>query len=144
MHPVAYFLQNKCSAAIQAQLIRDCICLPYDEGLLVHALIVNGTYINQDIGKKLGCSFTVNNFQTWFAHPAKVTEKIHLIFDACHMLKLMWNLLVDYKDITFMENGQAYKVSWKYIVDLNDVQESTGFKLATNLRGNKLIGQNTE
>ena len=33
-----------------------------------------------------------------------------------------------------MENGQTYKASWKYIVDLNDVQESTGFKLATKLK----------
>ena len=30
-----------------------------------------------------------------------------------------------------MENGHSYKASWKYIVNLNDVQESTGFKIAT-------------
>ena len=34
--PVAYFLQNKCSAAIQAELIRDCISLLHDEGLCVN------------------------------------------------------------------------------------------------------------
>ena len=61
-------------------------------------------------------------------------EKIHVIFDACHMLKLMRNLLVEYEDVTFMENGQTYKVSWKYIFHLNDVQGSTGFKLATKLK----------
>ena len=35
-HPVAYFLQNKCSAAVQAELIRDCISLLHDEGLCVN------------------------------------------------------------------------------------------------------------
>ena len=97
---MAYILQNKCSAAVQAHLIRDCICLLYDEGLLVHALIFDGTYTNQDTAKKLGCSLTFNNFQTWFAHPAKVTEKIYVIFEACDMLKLMQNLLAGYEYIT--------------------------------------------
>ena len=34
-HPVTYFLQNKCSAVVHAQLIRDCISLLHDEGLCV-------------------------------------------------------------------------------------------------------------
>ena len=33
-----------------------------------------------------------------------------------------------------MENGQTYKVSWKYIVNLNDVQESTEFRLSAKLK----------
>ena len=133
-HPVAYFLQNKCSAAVQAQLIRDCISLLHDEGLCVHSLIFDGTYTNQFTAKQLGCSLTVNNFQSWFPHPSNTTDRIHVIFDACHMLKLMRNLLADYEEITYIENGQLHRACWKYIVKLNNVQENTGFKLATKLK----------
>ena len=50
-HPVAYFLQKKCSAVVQVQLIRDCISLLHDEGLCVHSLIFDGTYTNQYTAK---------------------------------------------------------------------------------------------
>ena len=49
------------------------------------------------------------------------------------MLKLMWNLLADYEEITYIENGQLYRACWKYIMELNNVQENTGFKLGTKL-----------
>ena len=119
---------------VQAQLIRDCISLPHDEGLCVHSLIFDGTYTNQYTAKQLGCRLTVNSFQSWFPHPTKVIDRLHVIFDACHMLKLMWNLLADYEEITYIENGQLYRACWKYIVELNTVQENTGFKLGTKLK----------
>ena len=50
------------------------------------------------------------------------------------MLKLMRNLLADYEEITYIENGQLYRACWKYIVELNNVQENTGFKLGTKLK----------
>ena len=98
-HPVVYFLQNKCSAMVQVQLIRDYISLLHDEGLCVHSLIFDGTYTNQYTAKQLGCRLMVNSFQSWFPLPTKVTDRIHVIFDACHMLKLMWNLLADYDTV---------------------------------------------
>ena len=112
-HPVVYFLQNKCSAVVQVQLIRDCISLLHDEGLCVHSLIFDGTYTNQYTAKQLGCRLMVNSFQSWFPHPTKVTDRIHVIFDACHMLKLMRNLLADYEEITYIKNGQLYRACWK-------------------------------
>ena len=50
------------------------------------------------------------------------------------MLKLMWNLLADYEEITYIENGQLHRACWKYIVEFNNVQENTGFKLATKIK----------
>ena len=39
-HPIGYFLQNKMSASVQAQLIKDCIGLLSAEKLNVVALVL--------------------------------------------------------------------------------------------------------
>ena len=39
-HPIAYVLQNKCSADVQAHLITDCIGLLYSEGINVLAVVL--------------------------------------------------------------------------------------------------------
>ena len=46
-HPTAYILQNKCSAMMQTQLIKDCIRLLSEQGKAVHALVFDGSYTNQ-------------------------------------------------------------------------------------------------
>ena len=46
-HPVAYVVQDHCSAIVQAQLIKDCIRLLHAEGVNVHALVFDGTFTNQ-------------------------------------------------------------------------------------------------
>ena len=98
-HPIAYVLQNKCSAAVQAQLIRDCIGLLHGEGIDVIAVVFDGTFTNQQTAKRLGCKLKVSDIQPWFPHPQKPRSRIYIIFDVCHMLKLMRNLLGDYKVI---------------------------------------------
>ena len=57
-HPIAYVLQNKCSAAVQTQLIRDCIGLLHGEGIDV-LVVFDGTFTNQQTAKMLGCKMTV-------------------------------------------------------------------------------------
>ena len=46
-HPIAYVLQDKCSAYVQAQLIKDCIGLLHTEGINVLAVVFDGTFTNQ-------------------------------------------------------------------------------------------------
>ena len=48
-HPIAYFLQNKLSASVKTQLIKDCIGLLHLENLYVMALVFDGAYNNQSI-----------------------------------------------------------------------------------------------
>ena len=42
-HPKGYFLQNKISTSVQAQLIKDCIGLLHHKDLFVTALVFDGT-----------------------------------------------------------------------------------------------------
>ena len=41
-HPIAYVLEDKCSAKVQAQLISDCISLLHTEGINVHGVVFDG------------------------------------------------------------------------------------------------------
>ena len=88
-HPIAYVLQNKCSADVQACLITDCISLLHSEGINVLAVVFDSTFTNQQTALQLGCKMKVSDIQTWFPHPQCSSSKIYVIFDACHMIKLM-------------------------------------------------------
>ena len=76
----------------------------------------------------------VSEFQTWFPHPEKSDTKIYIIFDACHMIKLMRNLLGDYKMISHEINSKCQNIKWQYIEDLNTLQEDIRFTIANKLK----------
>ena len=59
-HAIAYVLQDKYSADVQMQLIKDCIVLLHDEDMQVHAVVFDGTFTNQCTAIKLGCKMRVS------------------------------------------------------------------------------------
>ena len=118
-HPIAYVLQDKCTPPVHAQLIKNCIGVLNFEGFQVLAVVFDGTYTNQGTAKKLGSVMKVLEFQAWFLHPGKPDTNIHMIFDACHMIKLMRNLLGDYKTISHEVNDKCQNIKWLYIEDVN-------------------------
>ena len=77
---------------------------------------------------------SVSDMQTWFPHPQDDKLQIYMIFDVCHMIKLMQNLLGDKKVIQYVENGQPHMINWYYIEAQNNIQENLGFSLANNLK----------
>ena len=68
-YPVAYVLQDKCSADVQAQLITDCIGLLNEEGITVNGLVFDGSPTNSWTARKSGCKMNVANPKYWFSHP---------------------------------------------------------------------------
>ena len=114
-HPVGYVLQDKCSANVQAQLINDCIGLLSEVGLNVHGLVFDGSPTNQLTARKLGCKMNVEEPTHWFIHPQQQSFRVYVIFDVCHMLKLMCNLLGHYKVIAHTKRDQTLYIKWEYI-----------------------------
>ena len=55
------------------------------------------------------------------------------------MIKLMQNLLGDYKTICCEENGLLKAISWQYIEGLNDVEENHGVSLANKLKKKHIV-----
>ena len=80
--------------------MKDCIGLLHFEMFQLLAVVFDCTYTNQGTAKQLGCVMKVSEFQTWFPPPDKPDTKIHIIFDAYCMTKLMRNLSSDYKTIS--------------------------------------------
>ena len=58
-HPIGYVLYNKLTASVQAELIKDCICILHCVGLHVFALLFEGHFTNQCTTKLLGCKMKV-------------------------------------------------------------------------------------
>ena len=57
----------------------------------------------------------LSNIQTWFLHPQIPNVKVHVIFDVCHMIKLMQKLLGDQMVICYEENFTIQRIKWQYI-----------------------------
>ena len=140
-HPIAYVFQDKCSATVQAQLIKDCIGLLHTEGINISSIVFDGTFTNQRTATLLGCKMSVEQMQTWFQHPQVSSSRVHVIFDVCHMLKLMRNMLGDFKTIYTEENGELKEINWHYIQRLNGLQETLGLSLANKLKRKHIVWQ---
>ena len=139
-HPIAYFLQNKISASVQAQLIKDCIGLLSSNGLNAMALVLDGSFANRSSVVHLGCKMKdPQDIQTWFPHPDNASKRIYVVFDVCHMIKLMRNLLGDKKILCQEIDRKSHKIEWSYIEALNNLQEDLGFSLANKLKKQHIV-----
>lgn len=65
---------------------------------------MDGLQTNVSMSEGLGCCFKPESLKTWFTlEPFK--RRIYIIFDACHMLKLIRNALgLDYFLIIYILN----------------------------------------
>ena len=88
-HPIAYVLQDKYPAIVQAQLIKDCISLLHGVDLQVLAVVFDGRLTNQSTAKCLGCKMKVSHIQPWFQHPHLPNHNVYAVLDIYHMTKLM-------------------------------------------------------
>ena len=96
-HPIAYVLQDKSSAKVQANLISDCISLLHAEGINVHGVVFDGAFTNQWTDTLLWCNLDVGEMKTWFQYPQAPGSHVYVIFDVCHRIKLVRNLFGDFK-----------------------------------------------
>lgn len=124
---IGYFLTNKCSGAVQAQLLKAALIKLYEVGITVRSLTCDGTVTNFSTLKILGCDFSIEGLVTNFKHPA-CDISVHVIFDACHMLKLARNTMGEC-NITCEEGI----ISWHFIRNLHSLQVEIDLKLANSL-----------
>lgn len=115
--PIAYFFTRTVSAQLQAQLIKHALCKLHEAGLKVHVITMDGHASNVSMVKLLGCSLEPYKLKTYFEHPSS-KEPVYIMFDACHMLKLVRNMLEAYRLLV----GSDGKISWEYVKELQKVQ----------------------
>ena len=135
--PVAYYLADHLSGDVQAGIIKQLICALTDAGLKVHGVVCDGTYANQTTASKLGCSLIPGSIRPYFPHPVDPSEKVHFIFDACHLIKLVRNCLATKG--TILHNGDT--ISWQYIEKLHEIQQTDNLNLANKLKAKHILWQ---
>jgi hypothetical protein len=128
-HPIGYFFVDHPTGQVQAQLIKDCIQLVASEGMKVNSIIFDGCYANQTTARILGANLAVPNPEPWFPHPSRAGERVFVIMDACHTLKLMRNTIASMKEI----KSEKGIIRWYYIKRLHEIQEKEGVKLGNRL-----------
>ena len=66
---------------------------------------------------------------------------IFVTLDACHLLKLARNCFGDFKVITNEKNEQ---ISWRFLEELNKIQQEQGLHLATKIRSKHIRYQDNK
>lgn len=99
--------------------------------MLIVSLTCDGLASNISMLQKLGCKFDTQEFifQLWFEHPSN-DSNIYVFLDACHMMKLVRNVLGSVQELCDDANNV---IKWKHIENLHKLQEAEGLHLANKL-----------
>lgn len=127
--PLGYFLVKGLNSSELANLVKKCLELIHDTGVIVNSMTFDGAHTNLSICTKLGANLNINNPQFFFPHPV-TKEPVFLFYDPCHMIKLIRNTLGD-KKVLIGENNKEIK--WDHIKNLYYKEKKEGLKAATKL-----------
>lgn len=129
--PIAYYFTKVLTAVVQTQLIQHALEALSEVNIKVWSLTMDGHATNLAMCSSLGCS--LSSGQSHFPHP-QTGENVYIMFDACHMLKLVRNMLGEYSIIQSPDGT----VRWSYITNLQDLQEEAGLRLGNRLSSRHL------
>lgn len=130
--PCAYFFIDGLSGSERANLVKICIQRLWDIGVKVTSLTCDGPSCHFAMLRELGASLKLPaNLVTSFPHPCAEQERIHVLLDVCHMLKLVRNTLAEGGILVDINNE---KILWQYVVELHNLQQSEGLRLGNKLK----------
>lgn len=126
--PIAYFFINGIDSETNAGIINTALSRLYDAGVTIVSVTLDGPTQHFATMRKLEVNFNIEKPLSFFLHPS--TNKVYVIFYACHMLKLVQNYFGDWK---VFRDGEGNDINWDFIKELYYLQEEKGL-----LSGNKL------
>ncbi len=128
--PVGYFFCDKVDAEVQSRLVQLALDLAHEHGLKVHSVTCDCTNVNPKTLSLLGCQWLgdelLSNLDPSFTHG----NEVHMVLDACHLLKLARNALAALK---VMVDGQGWPIKWDHLLLLHQVQQQEGVRFANKL-----------
>jgi hypothetical protein len=128
---IGYFLISGLKADDKADILKMALRKLHDIGMKTANVTCDGPATNFSVFKKLGASFDIENLTTTFPHPSDSELKVAVIFDACHMIKLVRNTLSFLKVLVDPEGNQ---IKWEFITKLHDLQQKEGLRAANKLK----------
>ena len=135
--PVGYFLIHGLSGIERANLIRQCLLLLADVGVRVISLTCDGPSCHMSMLKDLGASLNPNQLDPSFPHPSS-GERVFVLLDVCHMLKLLPN---SFATCGLLRDVEGNIIRWQYLEYLHQIQEKEGLHLANKLRQSHMYWQ---
>ncbi|CAH1999228.1 unnamed protein product [Acanthoscelides obtectus] len=127
---IAYFLVDALSAEEKAMLIKGSFLQLETTGVLIKSITFDGCASNISMANLLGAKLSFPGMKPYFINPVN-KEKVHIILDACHMIKLVRNTLGDWGILC---DGNGDSIKWYYFKELVKLQEESGLHCATRLR----------
>lgn len=124
--PVAYEFLCGMNAVDRAVLTKEVIRLIDLTGAKVISLTSDGLAANISVARKLGADWKKN--QTYFPRPSRPSEKIYVIFDPSHMIKLLRKYLAE-NELRYEEE----ELNWDYLKLLADRQDGDNFSITNKL-----------
>ncbi|KAG0428157.1 hypothetical protein HPB47_024867 [Ixodes persulcatus] len=128
--PLGYALIHGLDGSIRANIVRQYITKLEEAGAECISVTCDGTNCNISMLTALGVCFAPP-LRSWFPNPSDPSRKVYGLLDACHMLKLMRNLLAEKQCI---RDGAGRVVAWKYLEALGSLQQQEGLHAANKLR----------
>jgi len=89
--PVAYYFIDSLNSMERANIVNDTLTFLHKTGVLVTSITFDGLRSHFVMATQLGAKLNIDdNLQIYFLHPVS-KMKIFVVFDPCHMLKLIRN-----------------------------------------------------
>ena len=132
--PIVYFPICSFSGDERGALLKTCLELIHDTGIIVRSVTFDGASTNKSMCTALGANFDYfsPDFKPSFDHP--ITKEPVLIFwDPCHMLKLIRNALGDKGPFYHPSSDATDMIDWKHFDQLKTCQEQAGLHLGNRL-----------
>lgn len=129
--PIGYFLIEGLSGQERANIVQESIRMLTDVGIKVVSLTCDGPSSNLSMLKELGVSLNPDDLNTSFPNPSLPSENIYVFLDVCHMIKLLRNGFSHFGQLL---NHAGQKIEWKYLEELQKLQEKEGLHLGNKLR----------
>jgi|UniRef100_A0A2S2QQI4 hypothetical protein len=122
--PIAYYLINGINTEEKANIILNCFRELDTTGIIIKKLTFDGAANNLLMASKLGANLQYSELKLYFLHTNR-NDKMHIIIDSCHIVKLLRNCLGDWK-ILYIMNGETIK--WSYFKNLVNLQNESTYK----------------
>ncbi|KAF0291146.1 DNA transposase THAP9 [Amphibalanus amphitrite] len=137
--PIGYFLTKGLTAGEQKQLLLLALFLLAERGITVLSVVMDGHGTNVGMFGLLGGSLREDELmemKTSFRDPTTGKE-VFMMFDACHMLKLIRNMLHSNGVVQFPDGP----VCWKYVDMLHKYQQDAELRIASGIASGELLFQ---
>lgn len=134
---VGYLLLCGLDAIDRAVFTKEVIRSVDATGAKVISLTSDGLLANVTVARRLGANFARN--KPYFPRPGKPNEKIYVIFDPPHMVKLLRKYLAE----QFLRHGKD-DLEWRLLAKLAEKQDSDNFSLGNKLSRNHISYTNAK